>query len=89
MAIFSAELFILLDVLGAELFLICFAVGLRLYARMIVYSFRAVMERLDPYFFVPSRHQIVECPSITVHAIPGYIGLYLLYIAWPTISVDT
>ena len=89
MAIFGVELFALLDILGAELFLMCFAVGLSLYARMIIYSFRALIERLDPYFFIPSRHQIVECPGIPVHAIPGYIGLYLLYICWPTVSVDT
>lgn len=87
-AVFSVDLFVLLDALGAELFLLCFAVGARLYVRMFIYSFRTFIERLDPYFFIPSRHQIVECPGISVHAIPGYISLYLFAICWPSITVD-
>ncbi len=95
MAGFSVELFALLDGLGAELFLLCFSVGIRLYVKMFFDSartfrnaVRAFIERLDPYFFIPSRHQIVECPGILVHAIPGYISLYLFAICWPSITVD-
>ena len=88
MAIFSVELFALLNTLGAELFLLCFAAGVRLYFRMSVYSFRTFIERLDPYFFIPSRRQVVECPGVSAHTIPGYISLYLVYICWPNIPVD-
>ncbi len=91
----SMEMFALLDGLGAELFLLCFLVGIRLYVKMFFDSartfrnaVRAFIERLDPYFFIPSRHQIVECPGISVHAIPGYISLYLFAICWPSITVD-
>ncbi len=91
----SMEMFALLDGLGAELFLLCFSVGIRLYIKMFFDSartfrnaVRAFIERLDPYFFIPSRHQFVECPSISVHAIPGYISLYLFAICWPSITVD-
>ncbi len=95
MAVFSVDLFVLLDALGAEFFLLCFAVGARLYVRMFFDSartfrnaVRAFIERLDPYFFIPSRHQIVECPGISVHAIPGYVSLYLFAICFPSINVD-
>lgn len=87
-AVFSVDLFLLLDALGAELFLLCFAVGAHLYVRMFICSIRTFIERLDPYFFIPSRHQVVECPGISVHAIPGYISLYLFAICWPSITVD-
>ncbi|MCH9693471.1 MAG: hypothetical protein K0U72_03085 [Gammaproteobacteria bacterium] len=87
-AVFSVDLFLLLDALGAELFLLCFAVGARLYVRMSIYSIRTFIERLDPYFFIPSRHHVVGCPGISVHAIPGYISLYLCAICWPSITVE-
>ena len=85
---FSVELFALLDALGAELFLLCFAVGVRLYVRMLIDSIRTFIERLDPYFFIPSRYQILDCPGISMHAIPGYISLYLFAICFPSINVD-
>ncbi len=91
----SMEMFALLDGLGAELFLLCFLVGIRLYVKMFFDSartfrnaVRAFIERLDPYFFIPSRHQIVECPGISVHTIPGYVSLYLFALCWPSITVD-
>jgi len=87
-AVFAADLFVMLDVLGAELFLLCFAVGARLYVRMFVYSFRTFMERLDPYFFIPSRRQIAQCPGISAHSVPGYVSLYLFAICWPSVAVD-
>ena len=92
---FSMELFALLDALGAELFLLCFSVGIHLYIKMFIESVRgfgnavrAFIERLDPYFFIPSRRQIVDCPGISIHAIPGYISLYLFALCWPSINVD-
>ena len=85
---FGVVLFALLDVLGAELFLLCFAVGVRLYVRVLIDAFRTFIERVDPYFFVPSRYQILDCPGISMHAIPGYISLYLFAICLPTINVD-
>ena len=87
-AVFYVDLVLLLDALGAELFLLCFAVGARLYVTVLFYSLRAFIEQLDRYFFIPARHQIVGCPGISVHAIPGYISLYFFAIYWPCITVD-
>ncbi len=88
MAGFAVNLFVLLDALGAELFLLCFAVGARMHVRTLIERFRKYMERLDPYFFVPSRYQVVDCPAISMHTIPGYISLYLFVVCFPSISVD-
>jgi len=84
----GAEMFALLDGLGAELFLLCFVVGLRLYLRILLAWVRLFLERIDPYFFVPSHKQIAVCPGIVVHAIPLYVTLYLFLICGPSVTID-
>jgi hypothetical protein len=67
------ELVGLVDLLGVELFLFCFVTPLWFYW----YRFLSWLYKSDPYFFIPSSKQILECPNLFAHAIPGYIVLLL------------
>lgn len=77
------ELLGLLDLFGVELFLLCFAAPITFYW----FRFQLWLGKIDPYFFVPSRQQVCEYPSIVAHAIPGYIGL-ILWFAGLTVIVS-
>jgi hypothetical protein len=72
------ELIGLLDMLGVELFFVSVAFGIWMPIRIILLKIRYQLERVDPYFFVPTRRQIQECPGILAHIIPGFVLLVVV-----------
>ena len=70
----GAEAIALLDLMGAELFLL--ALG---GAQIILFweRIKDFCEGIDPYFFIPTRRQIVQVPGIVAHAIPGLMSIYI------------
>lgn len=72
----------LIDLLGVELFLTFFFGGFLWRFRAAVHIVKAAVEKLDPFFFIPTRSQVVSCPTLLVHAIPGLVCLCLIgYVA--------
>ena len=81
----------LLDLMGAELFLLAFG-G----AHVILFwgHIKNFCEHIDPYFFIPTSQQIAQVPGIVVHAIPIHwnwavkwivlfvMAAWLLYFGW-------
>ena len=37
------------------------------------------IQKLDPYFFIPTRNVISKFPPILCHALPGYFTIYLSF----------
>ena len=35
------------------------------------------IKKVDPYFFIPTRKVVTKIPSILLHAVPGFMFLYL------------
>ncbi len=70
----GAEATALLDLMGAELFLL--ALG---GAQIILFwgRIKDFCEHIDPYFFIPTRRQIAQVPGIVAHAIPGLMSIYI------------
>ena len=72
------ELAAMLDVLGAEMFLFTFIVGVRMLPIWIIFDRLAgLLQRVDSYFFVPSAKQVAHCPGIVMHALPGFMPVCL------------
>ena len=68
----------LIDLLGVELFLtFCFG-GVLWRIRGAADIIKAALERLDPFFFIPARSQVISCPTLLVHAVPGLVGMCLI-----------
>jgi len=63
------ELMVLMDALGVEFFILAMTAPLWVYG----YRFKALLGRLDPYFFIASRSQLAQCPALLSHAIPFYV----------------
>jgi hypothetical protein len=78
----ALELIGLIDLVGVELFLSLVLGGVLWRIGAVLTGINRFFERLDPFFFVPSRQQVVSCPGILVHAIPflvtGCIAAYLV-----------
>jgi hypothetical protein len=80
--VLALEIVAVIDVVGIELFLFCVSAGFLWHLKSSLRILGAVLERLDPFFFIPTRAQVRECPGILVHAIPGLVGACLIgYIA--------
>ena len=72
----------LIDLLGVELFLTFFFGGFLWRFRVAAKVIKAALERLDPFFFIPTRSQVISCPTLLVHAVPGLVGMCLIgYVA--------
>jgi hypothetical protein len=70
------EMVVLMDFLGVELFLFALLVGLRLpYFTHLVHS---ASMKVDPYYFIPTRAQMVSCPGMLAHTVPGPASFYFL-----------
>lgn len=66
--------------LGADLFLLCFIVGLRMLPWWFIWEwFEGLLHRLDPYFFIPTARHAKACPAIIAHVIPGFLPLIFAY----------
>jgi hypothetical protein len=71
-----------IDLVGVELFLTFFFGGVLWRLRAAAHAIKATLERLDPFFFVPTRSQVISCPTLLVHAVPGLVCICLVgYIA--------
>ena len=72
----------LIDLLGVELFLTFFFSGVLWRFRVAANVIMAALERLDPFFFIPTRSQVISCPTLLVHAVPGLVCMCLIgYVA--------
>jgi hypothetical protein len=60
--------------LGVELFLSLVFGGLLWRPGVILPGLKQFLERLDPFFFVPTRQQVATYPAILVHAVPGLVS---------------
>ena len=69
----ALELLALLDLVGVELFLSLVFGGLLLWFRPLLSRLERCVEKLDPFFFIPTRQQVAHCPGILVHAVPGLV----------------
>ena len=76
------ELIGMIDLVGVELFLSLVFGGVLWRIRAVLTGINRFFERLDPFYFIPSRQQVVSYPGILVHAIPflvtGSIAAYLV-----------
>jgi hypothetical protein len=78
----ALQLLGLIDLVGVELFLMFFFGGSLWRFKAAAHVIKATLERLDPFFFVPTRSQVVSCPTLLVHAVPGLVALCLIgYVA--------
>ena len=78
----ALQLLGVIDLLGVELFLTLFFGGFLWRFRVAASVIKATVERLDPFFFIPTRSQVVTCPTLLVHAVPGLVALCLIgYVA--------
>ena len=74
----ALQLLGVIDLVGVELFLALFFGGFLWRLRVAANVIKAAVETLDPFFFIPTRSQVVSCPAILVHAVPGLVVLCLI-----------
>ena len=60
------ELVALVEVSGAELFIFYFTAPFWFYW----YKFKTWYLKNDPYFFIPCRAHLMQCPALIAHMIP-------------------
>ncbi len=72
----AIELIVLLDLMGVELFLFALFTPVLFYSRILILE----IQKLDPYFFISPRRDVIECPALFAHAIPFFIAS-LFYVA--------
>jgi hypothetical protein len=77
-----------IDLVGVELFLMLIFAGFQWRFRLAASAVKAALERMDPFFFVPTRSQVVGCPTLLVHAVPGLVSLCLIGYLAAEISPD-
>jgi len=77
------ELIILVDAFGLELILLSLTASLWNQWNYII----SKLEELDPYFFVSSSKDIVKCPALVAHAIPGSMSLFMSVLALTAVAV--
>jgi hypothetical protein len=77
-----------IDLVGVELFLMFFFAGFRWRLRVAVNVVKAALERMDPFFFIPTGSQVISCPTLLVHAVPGLVSMCLIGYVAAEISAD-
>jgi hypothetical protein len=78
----------LIDLVGVELFLMFFFAGFRWRFRVAANVINAALERVDPFFFIPTRSQVISCPTLLIHAVPGLVSMCLIGYVATEISAD-
>src|SRR5262245_23627906 len=76
------------DLLGVELFLMLFFGGFLWRFRIAANAIKTALERLDPFFFIPTRSQVVSCPTVLVHAVPWLVTAGLIVFVCTEIPGD-
>jgi hypothetical protein len=85
----EAEAVATLNAIGADLFLASLIIGLHMVPiRYVLDRLKKFVERLDPYFFIPSSRQVRDCPPIIWHALPFCILMCLALALWGVAKVD-
>ena len=77
------EMIALIDAFGIELFLFSITAHLWNYSN----SVKLKLEQFDPYFFISPVKDIVRCPALLAHAIPGSMGLFMFVLALSSASI--
>ena len=77
------ELIILIDVFGIELLLFSLSAYFWVYWGFL----KSKLEELDPYFFISPAKDILRCPALLAHAVPGSMGLFIFILAFTTVSI--
>jgi len=77
------ELLVLVDAFGIELIFLSLSASLWNHWNYLV----AKLEQLDPYFFLSSSKDIMQCPALIAHAIPGSMALFMYVLAFTAVSV--
>jgi len=77
------EMIALVDAFGIELFLF----SLSTYSLGYWKFLKANLEELDPYFFLSPLNDLVRCPALLAHAIPGSMGLLMFVLALTSVSI--
>ena len=77
------ELIALVDAFGIELFLFTLSAYFWSYWAYV----KSKLEALDPYFFLSPLKDIVRCPALLAHAIPGSMGLFMFVLALTAVSL--
>jgi len=79
---------LLIDAIGIDVFLLLVETQIAIIfvgiyhqlVKPIFYNVNMWLEKIDPYYFLPSVAQIKECPAIAFHAAPFLIGLSLMLV---------
>jgi hypothetical protein len=77
------EMIALVDAFGIELFLFVLSTYLWSYWAFV----KSKLEEIDPYFFVSSVKDIIKCPGLLAHAIPGSMSLLMFVLALSAVSI--
>jgi hypothetical protein len=77
------EMIALIDAFGIALFLFSITAHLWSYWS----SVRSKLVQFDPYFFLSPVKDIVKCPALLAHAIPGSMGLFMFVLALSAVSI--
>ena len=77
------ELIALVDAFGIELFLLSLTASLWGYW----FYFKSKLEEFDPYFFISPLKDILKCPALLAHAIPGSMSLLMFVLALTAVSI--
>lgn len=78
----ALEFVVLLDLLGIELFIFAISVPIFFYSRLLVLE----IQKLDPYFFISPRRDVIECPALIAHAIPFFIVCLFFVVSSAVVS---
>jgi len=76
------ELIALVNAMGMELILISLTAALWGHWRYVL----AKLEEIDPYFFISPMRDVVKCPGLLAHAIPGSMSLLMLVLALTAVA---
>lgn len=77
------ELIVLIDAFGMELILFTLTAQLWSY-----WSYaKSKLEEIDPYFFLSPPKDILKCPALLAHAIPGSMSLLMFVLAFTAVTV--
>jgi hypothetical protein len=79
----------LVDLVGVELFLTFFFGGFLSRFSVAAKAIKGALEKLDPFFFIPTRSQVISCPTVLVHAVPGLVGMCLIGYVAAEISAES
>jgi hypothetical protein len=85
----ALQLMGVIDLVGVELFLMFFFGGFLWRFKAAANVLRATLERLDPFFFIPPRSQVISCPTLLVHAVPGLFVVCLICCGATQISLPS